>query len=721
MTRSRRRVRAARRAAARLVALTIVASAMGRANARLQSGVLSVPSLELAVDRLMYDRQYPPTPNGLPGQAADTALLRSALASPYPAIRAVAVRAAGRFEVADEVPGLLRYFHDTDRNVRVEAGNAVALSLRHAQPADAVAAMQALLSLIPVGRSPEEWVYDTLGRLPYATRDADRIERLLADADRAKVQGDPGIEAALANLVAGDPSRPLAPATLALLESHAKAPLGPSLPAWRALQLAGDRDPALLAFGATYTCGRPECGAAIREIAIGMINPHDLALAPTLALARHDLFVDVRLTALRQLAQLVPETRDCTALVDTIADAGEPAVMHLEALSLLDARCQNGDDIAARLVPLAGQLGDPYRQAQWQEPARALEALARFDAATARRLIVEAASIHQHWEARAAAVRAAAALKDVELVRSFAADAAANVRTEVLNALVSLASPEATPVAIAALESPDYQLVDAAAEALKKRPPQNLEVTPIVAALHRLTAEGKDTSHAPRTALLERLKMLAAITNAGGDSWARFVVDDEISPLVHDWDPGIATLAADVIGIATGVRPDPRPTYRAPEQPTEAEIAPLNLPTKATIELETLERIELTFLKAEAPIAIARFAALARRGSYNGTTFYRVVPLLAVRGGSPGANEYTGADRYFRDELGLEHHATGTVGLVTKGRDTGNGQFFIDLTDQFQLDGVFTAFARVVPDRMQPDLLDRILEGTRIIAITISQ
>jgi hypothetical protein len=35
--------------------------------------------------------------------------------------------------------------------------------------------MQALLSLIPVGRSPEEWVYDTFGRLPYATRDADGI------------------------------------------------------------------------------------------------------------------------------------------------------------------------------------------------------------------------------------------------------------------------------------------------------------------------------------------------------------------------------------------------------------------------------------------------------------------------------------------------------------------------------------------------------------------
>jgi peptidyl-prolyl cis-trans isomerase B (cyclophilin B) len=198
-------------------------------------------------------------------------------------------------------------------------------------------------------------------------------------------------------------------------------------------------------------------------------------------------------------------------------------------------------------------------------------------------------------------------------------------------------------------------------------------------------------------------------------------VDDQLVPLLHDFDPDVATLTADVIGIATGVRPDPRPTYRRPEQPTEAEIELLNLPAKATIQLDAGEAVELTLLTTEAPIAIARFATLARRGYYNGSTFYRVVPLSTVQGGSPGSNTYMGADRYFRDEIGLEHHTAGTVGLVTNGRDTGNGQFFIDPTDQYQLDGVFTTFARVKADHMQPEMLDRILEGARIVSIAISQ
>jgi cyclophilin family peptidyl-prolyl cis-trans isomerase/HEAT repeat protein len=713
---------ALRSTAARLGVLVVVGGGVLRAGTPPQSVVLSVPSLELAVDRLMDDRRYPQPPNGLPGQASDRAFLAAGLASPYPDIRAVAVRAVGRFEAADGVPRLLRFFHDTDRNVRVEAGNAVALSLRHAEPAEALPVLQALVALIPVGRPPEGWVYDTLGRLPYAQRDADRIEQLLADADRAQLQGDLVLEGALANLIAGDQARPVATATRNLLETRAKAGrFGPSLPAWRALQLIGDRDPSLLAFGTSYVCGPPECGAGVREIATSMIDPNDPAYTSILAKARHDLFVTARVVAMRQLAKLLPTSKDCSPLVETIDDIGESTVMHLEALSLLEARCDNSGDIAERLATLAGRLSDPYRQAQWHEPARALEALARFDADATRRLIVEVASTHPVWQVRAASVRAAAMLKDAALVRGFASDPEPNVRTEVVNALGALASPDTTAVAIKALESPDYQLVDAAAEALAKRPPREVEVKPLVSALHRLTSEGKDTSHAPRKALLDRLKTLAAIVNAGGDSWVRFVVDDEIAPVVRDWDPDISTLAADVIGIATGVRPDPRPTYRRPEQPTESEIAPLSLPDKATIELDTLDRIDLKFLKTEAPIAIARFAALARKGYYDGAAFYRVVPVLAVQGGSPGANAYMGSDRFFRDEIGLAHHTAGTVGLVTNGRDTGNGQFFIDLTDQPQFDDVYTAFARVVPGPDGPDVLARILEGARVLGITVFQ
>jgi cyclophilin family peptidyl-prolyl cis-trans isomerase/HEAT repeat protein len=713
-------------------------SLVWRADAAQQAPVLTVASLQLAVDRLMDDRRYPAVPGGLPGQANDSALLQTALASPYADLRAAAVRAEGRFESADEVPTLLRYFRDTDSKVRIEAGNAVALSLRHAQPADALPALQALVSAIGGGVLPgyapgrrgagppvfpgrsftEEWVYDTLGRLPYATPDADRVERILADAVRARLEGDPAAEIGLTNLIASDPSRRVAPATHVLLETRARAA---HLDAWRALQVLGDADPALIAFGATYGCGPPECGAAVREIAVSMINPRDASLAPVLAQARHDYFPDVRLVALRQLAKLVPETKDCSFLVDAMTDSNEPTATHLEALSFLDAHCEHSDEIAAHLLALASLLGDPNRQDKWHEPARALEVLARFDDEATRRLIVEAASGHSQWQARAAAVRAAATLKDDALVRVFAADPEPNVRTEVVNALAALASPETTKVAMSGLESPDYQLVAASVAALKQRTPEEVEVKPIVAALHRLTAQGKDTSHAPRKALLEWLKSLAAMTSAGGDPSARQAIEDEVAPLLHDWDPEIASLASDVIGSAIGVRPDPHPTYRRPEQPTEAEIAPQDLPDKATIELDTLDRFDVRFLKTEAPIAIARFAKLARRGYYTGSAFYRVVPLMTVRGGSPGANEYMGTDRYLRDEIGLEHHTAGTLGLVTSGRDTGNGQFFIDLTDQHQLDYVYTAFARVVPDRLQPDVVQRILEGARIANITLSK
>jgi cyclophilin family peptidyl-prolyl cis-trans isomerase len=118
-------------------------------------------------------------------------------------------------------------------------------------------------------------------------------------------------------------------------------------------------------------------------------------------------------------------------------------------------------------------------------------------------------------------------------------------------------------------------------------------------------------------------------------------------------------------------------------------------------------------LVKEAPIAVARFAALARAGYYDHLTFHRVEPLFVVQGGSPGANEYMGADRFLRDEIGLEHHTTGAVGLSTRGRDTGDGQIFIDLTDQYRLDYIYTVFARV--SDMRP--VDRILQGTRIVRI----
>ena len=60
--------------------------------------------------------------------------------------------------------------------------------------------------------------------------------------------------------------------------------------------------------------------------------------------------------------------------------------------------------------------------------------------------------------------------------------------------------------------------------------------------------------------------------------------------------------------------------------------------------------IVMTLLVDQAPVTVARFVELARRGYYDGLTFHRVEPNFVIQGGSPGANEYVGAPRFMRDE-----------------------------------------------------------------------
>jgi cyclophilin family peptidyl-prolyl cis-trans isomerase len=380
-------------------------------------------------------------------------------------------------------------------------------------------------------------------------------------------------------------------------------------------------------------------------------------------------------------------------------------------MTLLDSRCSEHDDIVTQLTTRAQQLGDPLQP--WHEPARALEALAKFDTEAARKVIVDSGFAHPVWQVRAAAGRSAATLKDEALLLRFADDKEPNVRSEALAALAAQASQETTTVALKALESTDYQLVRTAAESLKKRPPQQEEIKPLLTTFHRITAEGKDTSHDPRASILGRLKMLAAQRESGGDSWLLANVDPDLRLALRDFDPDIAKLAADVIGTVTGATPTPQPTRRAVEQPSEGQLT--RLPTRAVIKLANNDEIEMTFLTSEAPIACVRFAKLAEQHYYDNLTFHRIEPLFVVQGGSPGANEYMGAPRFFRDEIGVEHHTAGAVGLSTRGRDTGDGQIFIDLTDQYRLDYNYTVFARVKD--LSP--VERMLEGARIVSVHV--
>jgi cyclophilin family peptidyl-prolyl cis-trans isomerase len=115
-----------------------------------------------------------------------------------------------------------------------------------------------------------------------------------------------------------------------------------------------------------------------------------------------------------------------------------------------------------------------------------------------------------------------------------------------------------------------------------------------------------------------------------------------------------------------------------------------------------------------APMMAARILALANAHYYDGLTWHRVEHDFVIQGGSPGASEYVGYDQAMRDELGTVAHVRGTVGMSTRGHDTGDAQWFVNLRDNLRLGRDYTVFGEVVEGI---DVVDGILEGDVIASI----
>jgi cyclophilin family peptidyl-prolyl cis-trans isomerase len=297
-----------------------------------------------------------------------------------------------------------------------------------------------------------------------------------------------------------------------------------------------------------------------------------------------------------------------------------------------------------------------------------------------------------------------------------------NVQTQALSGLASLKSARTREFALKALDAKDYQLIRQAALALQGTKEIDATALPIFQTLDRLTKEGKDTSRDPRMALMTRLKEFAPLDSTGTSPLLQW--RDELKKYLSDFDPSVASAAADILGIINGSRPDPTPTHRAPQQPTELELR--NLPSRASVFFEDGGLICMNLNKDDAPLTVARFVKLANAHYYDNLTFHRLVPLFVAQGLSPGANEYMGDARYLRDELGLAHHTRGAVGISTRGRDTGDGQVFFDLIAQPRLDHDYTVFAQVYAPptgecSASLDVMDKILDAAKVIRVTFAR
>jgi peptidyl-prolyl cis-trans isomerase B (cyclophilin B) len=332
-----------------------------------------------------------------------------------------------------------------------------------------------------------------------------------------------------------------------------------------------------------------------------------------------------------------------------------------------------------------------------------LNALARLAPAEAATRIQKPALLKsQQWQVRAAVATIAGAAKNEALLEQLSKDATPNVRTSVLAALDSMKSARLYPTAIAALESTEPQLVREAARRLKGAPKTSETASALLAALGRLTIQGKDTSRDPRLAIFERLDEQATAANV-----------DALKPYLTDFDPEITKAAKKQLErLVPGVEFRAEPKVRA----EWASNIKGPLPRTATLIMAGGGRLELQLFVDDAPKSVARFVELARSGYYDGLTFHRIVPNFVIQGGSPDANEYSGDDRFMRDELGRAPHLRGSVGISTRGRDTGDAQIFFDLLDLPRLDHDYTVFAMV---NIGLDVMDRILEGAIIMKIIV--
>ena len=642
---------------------------------------------------------------------AELSSLRQGLTSRDVAIRLQAVRAIGRLERPDLIPSLTRPLADENIEVRIEAANAVGQLARG--PKGVADAKPRLLARAKIEADPRAWgaIAATLGRLPYTTADdVDQAEAVIArvlpagDATAIQIDAVLGATEGLEGLArqSGKISK-LKPATLDGLRAASKL----QGRAQDADKLARIRRFATMALTASGAVLRPQLDAwmadedaEVRRLGMVAARADIEGREDIVTKGLADPNPQVRFEALQTWGRVLQKI-SCEPIVAAVRDAN--AHVKLLAIDLLGNACPGPQPPIGALQALAETL-TPGPGA-WHAPAHAIVALAKTAPAEARKLLPRYAT-HQVWQVRMYAAHAAGPLAALDALDQLARDPNDNVREAALGELIVLKRPEAIPLAIDALTRFDYQLIITASRALGVPAARDRAVPALLQALERITAEKRETSRDARAAIVDRLKDLgwpngAAAGDAAGDAAT------VLSPYLKDFDPAIAARVADLLS-AWQKGPAIAAPQRLPRPAVSSSAVDGLRGSRLRFVMASRGLFELRLLVDEAPLTSLRVATRAREGYYNGLTFHRVAPNFVIQGGGPGANEYSGDGPFMRDEVGLPSHRRGTVGISTRGRDTGDAQIFVNLVDSPRLDHTYTVFAEVVTGM---DVVDGIIEG----------
>jgi cyclophilin family peptidyl-prolyl cis-trans isomerase/HEAT repeat protein len=638
--------------------------------------------------------------------------LLDARSSPDTLLRRLAVRGLGRMQRPALGRLLVPLLRDSVPAVRAEAATAIAQSMRRVPRTGSAEADSAEFPTSEAARALTEALADeaddgvrealaqSLGRLPLPdSASAREAEAAIRSALERRL--GPGVVHGLYTLArARKATGNLGDESVALLRKAALA--------------SSDTLVRRLALRTLATAGGLDSATAVRAIRDRDDESRRMtlrgagALSPALraALVRtgfRDASVIVRTEAIAA-ARLGDSAPDCRPILAATRDPA-PAVA-LTAVDSLGSGCADTADATAVLRRLAATPvhgGPPDHR--WQMPAHSLLALARLDRSAAAGLVPSAAAAAR-WDTRVYAARAAALTDARPVLHALSRDANRNVQEAAIAGLAATAAHEADSVYLRALGSSGNQVVLAAATALEGTTfPGALDS--LLLAYDRLSAGRTANARDPRLELLERIGELGTTATA-----------PRLTPSLEDYDTAVVQAAAARLTSWRGetVAGHPRPL---PLPPAPLAVTFLRREIRLRVTMASSSGgggFTVRMLPAEAPATVARVVRLVQSGFYDGKVFQRVEPNFVVQGGGPDANEYVGDAAFMRDELIARMHARGTLGISARGRDTGDGQWFINLVDNPLLDHEFTIFGAIDGGRA---VAEAILEGDRIARIEV--
>ncbi|QDW67326.1 peptidylprolyl isomerase [Luteimonas granuli] len=127
--------------------------------------------------------------------------------------------------------------------------------------------------------------------------------------------------------------------------------------------------------------------------------------------------------------------------------------------------------------------------------------------------------------------------------------------------------------------------------------------------------------------------------------------------------------------------------------------------------------IKIELYPDKAPLTVASFVNLARKGFYDGLNFHRVIPDFMIQGGCPKGTGTGGPGYRFEDETdnGVKHER-GVLSMANAGPGTNGSQFFITHVKTDWLDGKHTVFGKVTEGL---EVVDAVKQGDAIKSVKI--